>query len=143
MIKINTIKFEDFKSWDKLAEAVAESLNSYQSNAPDKIKNSLINFVKRQCVLGLKLREKLVNDGGESTSILTESVLSCEELTGAKDAKLAPFEYCVYFIFKMVQAFLKCKDLILNKPGVNYLRLYYDLVESMFSLDQIESRATR
>lgn len=116
---------------------------SYQSNSPDKIKNTLINFIKKQCVNGLKLREKLVNDGGQSNSILTESVLSCEEITGSKDAKLAPFDYCVYFIFRLTVAFMKNKNLILNKPNISQLKLYYDIVESIFSLDQIESRATR
>lgn len=85
----------------------------------------------------------MVKEGGESTSILTESVLSFEELTGSKDAKLEPFDYCVHFIFKLVQAFLNNKNLLLNKPNISQLRLYYDIIETIFSLDKIESRATR
>ena len=85
----------------------------------------------------------MVNEGGPSTSVLTESVLSFEELTGSKDAKLQPFDYCVQFIIKLVQAFMKNKNLLLNKPNISQLRLYYDILETIFSLDKIESRANR
>ena len=38
---------------------------------------------------------------------------------------------------------MKNKNLVLNKPTISQLRLYYEIVESIFSLDKIESRATR
>jgi hypothetical protein len=61
----------DFNSWDKAAEAISNSLLTYKVASPDKIKSTVINYFKKQCVSGLKLREKILKDGGEKTNILT------------------------------------------------------------------------
>ena len=43
----------------------------------------------------------------------------------------------------MVEAMLKNKDLLLNKQSLNYLRVYYDIVDSILSLDSVVGRAKR
>lgn len=143
MITINSIKLADFNSWDKAAEAISNSLLTYKVASPDKIKSTVINYFKKQCVAGLRMREKILKDGGDTTNILTQSVLECEELTGSKDKKPDVFDYCVFFVYKMVEAMLKNKNLILNKQSLNYLRVYYDIIESIFNLDNVVSRAKK
>jgi hypothetical protein len=143
MVPLGSIKLNDFESWDKAAEAISNSLLTYKVASPDKIKSTVINFFKKQCVAGLKIREKILNDGGETKTLLTQCVLECQELTGSKDQKPDVFDYCVFFVYKMVEAMLKNKNLLLNKQSLNYLRVYYDIIESIFSLDNVVSRAKR
>ena len=68
---MNSVRLNEFESWDKAAEAISNSLLTYKVASPDKIKSTVINYFKKECVAGLKIREKILKDGGETKTLLT------------------------------------------------------------------------
>jgi hypothetical protein len=85
LITINSINLMDFSSYEEAAEAIHNALATYKNASADSIKGTLVNYMKKQCIAGLKEREALLKDAVKSSNILTQCVHDCEELTGSKD----------------------------------------------------------
>lgn len=77
--------------------------------------------------------EVLAKGSIEKANVLTQCILSCEEFK--KTDKTHIFDYCIYFLYKMVQALLKNEKCVLNRPSNGYLKIYYEICESLFKID--------
>lgn len=133
-IKMDSIDFEDYATHDEAAEAISFALSTYASTSAEAIRASVINYLKKQLRAGLKLRTEILAKGSiESPSVLTQCILSCEEfgLSGATHI----FDYCIFFIYKMVAALRANEKSLLNRGSNGYLRIYYELTHSLFKID--------
>jgi hypothetical protein len=116
-----------------VAEAIASSLSTYANTGPEAIRVSLVNYLKKQIRRGVKVRNEVLAAGKvENQSVLTQCVLNCEEL---KIQKTTVTDYCVYLLFKTVNAMLKCDKLVINRQNNGYYRVYYEIIESILSID--------
>jgi hypothetical protein len=68
---------------------------------------------------------------------MTQCVLGCEDWNISKNTSI--IDYCIYFVYQMVAALLKNEKSIFNK-GIGYMKIYYDILDSLFSLDSNTKR---
>ena len=112
---------EDYSTFEEAAEAISAALSTYKDNGPDHIHDSVVNYVKKQVTKGIKDKK---------------GVFSLCELS--KTPSVADF--CVSFVYKLIQALIKNEKSVLNRGNFGYTRIYYDLSESIFSIDKLNTR---
>jgi len=83
---------------------------------------------------GLKLRTDILAKGSiESPSVLTQCILSCEDFGLSSATHI--FDYCIFFVYKMVAALCANERSVLNRASNGYMRIYYDIIDSLFKID--------
>lgn len=121
---------------------MAFALSTYQRTDPSTIGPSIVNFLKKQLKNGIKLRKAILEKGSiENKNILTECILECAEL-GLKE-KTHIYDYCIYFVYKTVEALIKKDKCVLNRANGGYFGIYYDMVDLLFTLDELNLRGNR
>ena len=133
-IFLSTIELSDYLTHAEAAEAISHALSTYASNSPENVRSSLINYLKKQLRAGAKGRNAILESGKiENPSVLTQCVLECAELK--LSAKTHIFDYCIYFVYKMVEALLKNEKSVLNRGSMGYTRIYYEILDNLFKID--------
>jgi hypothetical protein len=133
-ILLSSIELSDYSTHAEAAEAISHALSTYASNSSENIRTSLINYLKKQIREGVKIRNQILESGKiENPSVLTQCVLECGELK--LNAKTHIFDYCIYFVYKMVEALLKNEKSVLNRGSMGYTRIYYEILDNIFKID--------
>lgn len=95
---------------------------------------TLINYLKKQLRTGAKLRTEILSSGKiETPSVLTQCILYCEEFK--KSEKTHIFDYCIFFVYKMLDALLANEKSVLNRGSIGYTKIYYEITDSLFKID--------
>lgn len=133
-ILLSSIELSDYSTHAEAAEAISHALSTYASNSPENIRPTLINYFKKQIRAGVNIRNTILESGKiENPSVLTQCVLECAELK--LNAKTHIFDYCIYFVYKMVEALLKNEKSVLNRGSMGYTRIYYEILDNLFKID--------
>jgi len=45
------------------------------------------------------------------------------------------FDYCIYFVYKMMEALLKNEKCVLNRGSIGYTKIYYEITDNLFKID--------
>ena len=88
--------------------------------------------MKEQIRAGVKTRNEILESGKiENPSVLTQCILECQELN--INGKTQFFDYCIYFVYKIVEALIQNENCILNR--FSHLVTYYGILDNLFKID--------
>jgi len=142
LVKLGDLDFTKYKSHQEAAQAIADSLNTFEKNYYSAIKTSFSNFLKRELQKGLKIRKDLLESGAKEVpeadqNVLTKCIFFFDDISelNADLPNPASSDYMIYFSLFMVEALMKANKCVLNKSNA-FMELYKEVVKLTFNLDE-------
>ena len=100
----------------------ALTLLTYKSTYPSAIKSSLVNFLRNQLKRGLAIRKEILdsNEKSGAVNVLTQCIFQYEAFDAMNSDDMPQpnvVDYCIYFTYLMIEAFVKNKKCVVNKSN--------------------------
>ena len=107
-MKLGDLDFTKYKTHQEAAQAIANSLNTYEKN-PSAIKSSFSSFIKRELQKGLKIQKDLQSSDSKDVpeadqNVLTKCIFFFDGISdfNADLPTPAASDYMIYFALFMV-----------------------------------------